>query len=49
MFLIETDSYGASRVPLEVSFAQGSERDELNETGNKPITEVKLNNKPILN
>lgn len=49
MFLIETDSYGASRVPVEISFAQGNERDELNGTGYKPITEVKLNNKPILN
>lgn len=49
MFLIETDSYGASRVPVEESFAQGSKKDELNEAGIKPITEVKLNNKPILN
>lgn len=49
MFLIETDSYSASRLPVEVSFAQGSKRDEPSETGNKPITEVKLNNKRILN
>jgi len=49
MFLIETDSYGASRVPVEVSFAQGGERDELYETRNKLITEVKLNSKLILN
>lgn len=49
MFLIETDSYSASRLPVEVSFAQGSERDELGETGNKPITEVKPNNRCILN
>lgn len=47
MLLIENDSYGASIVPVEVSFAQGRVRDELSGTGNKPITEVKLNNKPI--
>ena len=47
MLLIENDSYGSSRVPVEVSFAQGNVRDELNRTRNKPITEVKLNNKPI--
>lgn len=49
MFLIETDSYHPSRAPVEVSLAQGSEKDELIETRNKPTTEVKLNNKPIVN
>lgn len=49
MFLIETDSCGASRVPVEVSFAKASKKDEFNEKRNKPITEVKLNNKLNLN
>lgn len=49
MLLIETDSYHPSRVPVEASLAQGSEKDELNETRNKPTTEVKLNNKSIVN
>lgn len=30
-------------------FCNASEKDEFNEKGNKPITEVKLNNKPNLN